>query len=295
MTAEKKPGNSSAPGEEEFRDVRKYYDTHVTEEDERLEENVFELPVTFKFLDKYLKPGARVLDMACGTGKYAAELIERDVKVGLNDLSEKNMEMARARLGAHPNIIHSEVSNAVNSGLWEKEEWDAILLLGPLYHMTNRKNRLAILEKARHAVSRDGYIFTAFMSRTAALLNGLKNNPSGILKQRGALQLWQTGTDDEFIEATPWFVNAHFAFPEEVESLVREAWLEPVHLAGIEGIFGERMDLYHKLDPELKHAWMEFVKDQCEEEHMVQASKHLLSVCRPGPVPRVKRTDSSDP
>jgi len=267
---------------EGFTAVKKYYNTHVAEEDQRLKDNVFELPVTFLFLDRYLKRGDKVLDMACGTGRYAAELIDRDIFVGLNDLSDRNLDLALKRLGNHQNILHHEASNALHSGLWDKETWDAILLLGPLYHMTDRTYRLEILRRARQAVRPGGTIFTAFMSRTAALQYGLKNNPGGILRERGANQLWETGTDDEFVEGTPWFVNTHFVFPEEIDPLIREAWLDPIHLAGIEGIFGEHMEGFTRLEPELRRAWMDFIIDHCEDPRMVGASKHILSVSQAG-------------
>lgn len=266
----------------ETKDVKAYYDTHVTFEDRRLYENVFELPVTLRYIDRYVRPGNKVLDVACGTGKYALKLLERGIKLGLNDLSDKNMDLTLQRIGKHPNLIHSEVSDALYSDIWDREQWDAILILGPLYHMTNRSDRLELLKRAGDAVRKDGHLFLAFMSRTAGLLYGIKNNPEGIRKNFGALQFWYTGTDDEFVEATKWFINAYFSFPEEIEPLVREAGLAPVHLAGIEGIFGENMHLFHELDESLKQDWMNFIMDHCEDIHMIQSSKHFLSVCRSG-------------
>jgi len=261
-------------------EVRAYYNEHVREEDHRLEQNVFELPVTFKYIDRYVRAGDRVLDIACGTGRYAEMLLERGCLLGLNDLSENEMSLTLDRLGDHPGILHTDVSDALYSGIWDLEQWDAILILGPLYHMADRSDRLALLRRARESVRPGGLLFLAFMSRTAALLYGIRNNPAGISRTWGALQFWYTGTDDEFIEGTRWFVNAYFSFPEEIDPLVTEAGLEPLHLAGIEGIFGEHMKLFHQMDPEIRTKWMDFVISQREEKHMIQVSKHLLSVCR---------------
>jgi S-adenosylmethionine-dependent methyltransferase len=258
--------------------VREYYNRHIDDEDKRLKNNEFELPVTFKYIDKYMKPGDKVLDIACGTGRYAQKLLQKGFLLGLNDLSDSNMALTLERLGNHPHILHTEVSDALDAGIWQKEPWDSILLLGPLYHLIEREERLVILRKAAHAVKKGGYVFTAFMSRTSALLYGLKNNPEGILSNRGTSQLWNTGSDNEFIEGTEWFVNAYFSFPEEIEPLVKEAGLNPVHLAGIEGVFGEHMHLYHGLRSDLKKAWMKFIMGHSEDIHMVHTSKHLLSV-----------------
>ncbi|MGC9341900.1 MAG: class I SAM-dependent methyltransferase, partial [Bacteroidales bacterium] len=94
-----------------------------------------ELPVTLKFIQKYVKPGQKILDVACGTGRYAHILLNEGYLMGLNDLSQKNMDLTLKKTGDHPGIIHRSVSDALDSDIWDKEKWDAILILGPLYHL----------------------------------------------------------------------------------------------------------------------------------------------------------------
>ncbi len=57
--------------------VREYYEKHVSEEDRRLDENVFEIPLTMQYIERYLQPGSKILDIACGTGKYAGLLLAK--------------------------------------------------------------------------------------------------------------------------------------------------------------------------------------------------------------------------
>ncbi len=78
--------------------VRKYYDSHYKDEDRRLDEHPFEIPVTMHFVDKYLKGGERIFDVACGTGRIAKILLDKGFKLGLNDLSEKNISLSKERL-----------------------------------------------------------------------------------------------------------------------------------------------------------------------------------------------------
>jgi S-adenosylmethionine-dependent methyltransferase len=260
--------------------VKAYYNKHVAQEDNRLSENVFELPVTFRYLDRYLRPGDLVLDAACGTGRYAQRLLEKGCLLGLNDLSDKNMELALKRTGNHPNLIHSSVADVLSSDIWTREAWDAILLLGPMYHLPDRNERLELPRKVSVTLKKGGIVFLAFMSRSAALLYGLKNNPAGIQKANGTLKLWATGTDEAFVEGTEWFTHAYFSHPEEIDPLVVEAGLKPLHLDGVEGIFGGNMELYHKLDTGMQQQWMKFNLDHVEDAHLIQHAKHLLSVCQ---------------
>jgi hypothetical protein len=63
-----------------------------------------------------------------------------------------------------------------------------------------------------------------------------------------------------------------------VNSLIVQTGLEPLHLAGVEGIFGERFELYHNLDEYLQNDWMDFIIQHCEDPHMINQAKHLLSI-----------------
>ncbi|MCB2196695.1 MAG: methyltransferase domain-containing protein [Bacteroidetes bacterium] len=259
-------------------DVEQYYDSHIFFEDQRLKNNPFEIPITLKYIEKYLKTGDKILDIACGTGTYAEILLKKGFQLGLNDLSENNIKLTHEKVKNHQNILYSSVSNALDAGIWKKELWDAVLILGPLYHLTKKDNRIKILKNAKKYVKRGGYIFSAFMSRTAAMLYGLKNNPEGIQEKQGVFSLWETGTDKNFVEGTEWFTNAYFSFSEEINPFIEEAGLKPLHLIGIEGLFGENMNLYNNLKPNLKKQWFNFIMDHCEDKHLLNYSKHYLSV-----------------
>ncbi len=260
--------------------VRKYYDDHVLEEDRRLKEHPFEVPVTLHFVKKYLVPGDSVFDAACGTGRIAGLLLNKGYFVGLNDLSGQNIKLVQKRLGTHRNVLFIERSDALESQRWAHKLWDSIFILGPLYHMISKERRLELLKLACKSLKPGGYLFSSFMTRTGALVYGVKHNPEGILYQDGAEKLWETGTDNRFIEATDYFTNAYFAHPEEINPLIESAGLQPLHLAGAEGIFGERFELFHGLKDKLKNKWIQFIIEQCEDNHLVQQSKHLLSVAR---------------
>ncbi len=261
-------------------DVRRYYNEHMRDEDRRLDNHPFEIPVMMHYLHHYLEPGARILDVACGTGRIAGLLLNQGYKVGLNDLSDENIKLVRKRIGDHPNALFIERSDALESKIWEKTSWDCIFILGPLYHMISIKKRLKVLGLAVAHLKSGGFVFSSFMTRTGALIYGLKNNPKGILYPDGAQKLWKTGTDDTFVEATEWFTNAYFAHPDEVNPLVEKAGLKPLHLAGAEGPFGERFELYHQLDHHLQNEWMKFVIEHAEDKHMMNLAKHLLSVAQ---------------
>jgi len=260
--------------------VRKYYNEHAADEDRRLDEHPFEIPLTMHFVAKYLSTGASIFDVACGTGRIASLLLDKGYHMGLNDLSDKNIEWVNQRFGSDSHVIFIERSDAMESNRWKHRSWDCIFILGPLYHILSKERRLQLLAKAYENLKPGGFLFSSYMTRTGALVYGLKHNPDGILYPDGAKKLWETGTDERFIEETEYFTHAYFSHPEEINPLIEKAGFVPLHLAGAEGFFGERFELFHSLEDHLKNEWIKFVIENCEDPHMVQLSKHLLSVAQ---------------
>ncbi len=265
---------------EKVKEVRDYYNNHVADEDQRLDEHPFEIPLTMHFVVRYLSPGASVFDVACGTGRIASLLLEKGLYTGLNDLSDQNISLVEQRLGSHQKVIFIDRTDAMESKRWAQKAWDSIFILGPLYHIISKERRLQLLAKAYENLKPGGFLFSSYMTRAGALVYGLKHNPDGILYPDGAKKLWETGTDNSFVQATEYFTNAYFAHPEEINPLIEKAGLVPIHLAGAEGFFGERFDLFHSLEDRLKDEWIKFVIEKCEDIHMLQLSKHLLSIAQ---------------
>lgn len=114
-------------------DVREYYNSHMEEEDRRLDEHPFEVPITMHFVREYMKPGNHLFDVACGTGRIATILLNMGYNVGLNDLSDKNIGLVKKRLHSNDNILFINRADVLECEKWSERKWDGILILGPLY------------------------------------------------------------------------------------------------------------------------------------------------------------------
>src|SRR5215213_995063 len=142
-------------------DLRTYYERG--EELDRLDAPVgrLELVRTQEILQRALPaPGATVADIGGGAGRYSLWLAESGFRVLHRDLIPLHVEQARALAGERGVSIDTEVGDARALNIGDSAV-DAVLLLGPLYHLTQRSDRVRALREAARIVRPEGPVFVA--------------------------------------------------------------------------------------------------------------------------------------
>jgi SAM-dependent methyltransferase len=115
------------------------------------------------------EPPAVVADIGGGPGRYAVWLAELGYEVEHRDVMDLHVEQLEA--SGDPSI-RTAVGDARRLDLPDSSV-DAVLLLGPLYHLRERDDRLRALREARRVTRAGGSIFVAAISRWAARLDGV--------------------------------------------------------------------------------------------------------------------------
>src|SRR4051794_41154085 len=132
--------------------LRRFYEQEY-DEDVRLTRSPhgrLELARTVELLDRVLPaPPGRVLDVGGGTGVHARWLVTAGFDVTLVDLMPGHVRRA-ARIDGVEAVLGDARSLSLEDG-----EFDVVLVLGPLYHLTEASDRLAALREARR-VARPG-------------------------------------------------------------------------------------------------------------------------------------------
>ena len=142
--------------------------TRLTQGSHRLE---FER--TKEILLRYLPPPpAQILDAGGGPGAYAFWLAERLYEVHLMDVVPLHVEQAKA--ANKDGILASICQGDARSLDFESDSMDAVLLLGPIYHLQERSDRIQALKEIRRVLKKGGIAFCAVISRFAPLLDGLR-------------------------------------------------------------------------------------------------------------------------
>jgi ubiquinone/menaquinone biosynthesis C-methylase UbiE len=208
-------------------------------EGERLSSNEGELERlrTQSILTGFLPPPpAVVLDIGGGTGIYAFPLAQMGYQVHLIDPVELHLEQARSH--SHKEGVRLASIGPGNACKLDFASGvaDAVLLLGPLYHLVEHTDRLAALREAYRVLKPGGVVFAAAISRFASLNDGLLRGyfKDPTFRDIIAADL-ATGQHRNSANNSAYFTTAYFHRPEDLVREVSEAGLEDVRVLAVEG------------------------------------------------------------
>jgi ubiquinone/menaquinone biosynthesis C-methylase UbiE len=220
--------------------IRRYYDRD--REDGRLSRSgggQLERARTQELLQRFLPaPPSDVLDVGGGTGVYADWLADLGYRVHLVDPMALHVERAQARAAARTtNPFTASVGDARSLDAPDAAV-DAVLYLGPLYHLTERDDRLLALREARRVLRPGGTLCAVAISRFASLLDGLERGWLEDPEFRGIVErdlAEGQHRNPGGLDRPGWFTTAYFHRPEDLAAEIAEAGFGTPMLLGIEG------------------------------------------------------------
>ena len=223
------------------------------------------------------EPPAVVIDVGGGPGIYAAWLAAAGYEVHLIDPVPRHVESARAR----PEPITAADGDA-RSLPYPEDSFDAALLLGPLYHLIERSDRLAALAEARRVVRPGGPILGAAISRFSSAIDGLNR---GFIDDPAFRSIVRRDLTDG-VHLNPngnprYFTTAYFHHPDELRRDFIEAGLDDVDVCAVEGIAFAAPDLDERMaEPSKREQLLDVIRGLEREPTLLAATGHLLAVGR---------------
>jgi SAM-dependent methyltransferase len=216
---------------------------------------------------------ALVADIGGGPGRYATWLAAHGYQVRLVDPVPLHIEQARAA------AIDAQVGDA-RSLEFADESFDAVLLLGPLYHLPDRPDRIKALTEARRICRPGGVVVAAAISRFASTLDGLR---AGYLADPAfaavAASDLRDGRHQNPTGDPAYFTTAYFHRPEELRAECEEAGLNHERTVAIEGPAWLLKELDTWLgDPTRRETLLAALTHLEAEPSLLGASAHLLAI-----------------
>ena len=264
-------------------EVARLYDAAPERELRRLDERRVEFGVTCRALEEFLPPPpAKILDVGSGPGRYAFYLISRGYAVSLVDVSRECLSLAE-REATRLDLPLGEVvhGDATDLSRFSDAAFDAVLSLGPLYHLEVPEARERAVNEALRVVRPGGIIFSAFLNRYSAVRYAAKTRPEQFLDDPELIEsILSTGTGESSRADAAFLRSCYFADPLEVQPFMERLGVTTIELLGCEGVVAEVEEKLNTLpEPQLER-WVNLNYDLGRRRELHAASAHLLHVGR---------------
>lgn len=254
--------------------LKNYYATH--NEDVRLtpKRGMVEFLTTIHYIEKYLEPGMRILEIGAGTGRYAHYFAQKGYALDAVELMECNIEVFKANTKAGEKITVQQ-GDAVNLQNISSDQYDITLLLGPMYHLYTEEDKLAAMCEAIRVTKTGGIVFAAYCN------NDITAYHFGFL--RGGFRSGEYNDLIDFdtfkLSSTPKEVFALYR-KEDVNALMRHFDTERLHYIGTDMLTRFIAGTVDEMDDKTFDMYMKFHFCICERKDMVGATSHMLDVFR---------------
>ncbi|OGO20758.1 MAG: hypothetical protein A2Z15_06030 [Chloroflexi bacterium RBG_16_50_11] len=264
---------------DDITDIQAYYDKRVEQEHGRLERHQQERDITWRYLDKYLPPRGKILDIGAATGAYAIPLAKRGYSVNAVDLAPNNIKTLKKRVSRE--MLEKKVTCFVADGRELKgvpgKDYNAVLLMGPLYHLVLKEDREKAVQEAFERLRPGGIIFSTFISRYGIWSDIMHKAPRMIELQADVRSIIRRGRDSDHPAPEIQF-RAYFAKVPEILKMHKSAGFKKLVLAGVEPANTVADEAYCALKGEHRKLWLDLLFTISTEPSIIGASAHILYI-----------------
>jgi SAM-dependent methyltransferase len=193
---------------------------------------------SMELLERLLPPPpAQLLDAGGGPGTYAAPLAGRGYRVHLVDPVPLHVGQARQAAGSDPALFTAALGDARELSEPDGSQ-DAVMLFGPLYHLTDAADRRQALSEARRVLRPGGRLLAMAVCRFASLLDGLY---AGWLDDSDFRPIVEQDLADgqhrnpDPVGRPEFFTTAYFHTPDGLAGEIEQADFTGLAVYGVEG------------------------------------------------------------
>ena len=249
-----------------------YYNNY--DEDSRLlrQWNRPEFLTTMRYIEKYITPDSKVIEIGAGTGRYSVTLAEKGYFVTAVELVPHNIEVMKKKVKpGHKIEIHE--GNACDLSKFESDSYDIVLMLGPMYHLYTDEDKHKALSEAIRIAKPGGVIFAAYLLSDAPIFKYFRDHEVLGFIEMGLF-------DDNYNCASRPEEIFELYRKSDIDELMKNYNVERLHFVGtdmLSELFKKEIDEMGKREFE---EYIKFLSTICESEECVGMSFHVLDIFR---------------
>ena len=246
------------------------------DEDGRLrsKHGMVEFLTTMRYVQRYLRPGMRILEIGAATGRYSHELARQGYWVDAVELLEHNIELFEQNTMPGEKVSVRQ-GNAMDLSAFEDEIYDITLLLGPMYHLFSREDKLKALGEAIRVTKKGGIVFVAYCMGDASVLSyGFIRGKIHEIIEKCMLD---PVTFDTF--SNPWDIF-ELCRKEDIDELRCQFPVTQLHYVATDGYTNHMRETVDDMDDKTYELYLNYHFATCERLDMVGYSHHTIDVFR---------------
>jgi len=256
--------------------ITNFYDNY--DEDGRLahRHNSVEFLTTMRYVEKYLSPGAKVLEVGAGTGRYSRSIADKGFAVEAVELVQQHIDIFQKQITPAQNI-RVQQGNALDLHMFADNSFDITLSFGPMYHLYTPEDKHQAIAEALRVTKPGGVVCVAYCISDCSILDGAFRGKSFDMAEYIRL-----GKIDPVTFATTSTPEDIFELvrKEDIDHLMVPFGVERLNYVATDLLARYLRDVIDEMDAETFAIFMRYHYAVCDRSDMVGMTTHSLDIFR---------------
>lgn len=249
-----------------------YYKNYDEEGRLKRKSRMPEYLITMKYIEKYLTPNAKILEIGAGTGRYSIALADKGYDVTAVELVPHNIRIMKSKVKKSHKISIYE-GNACDLSFLESDTFDIVLLLGPMYHLFTDEDKHKAMSEAIRVAKKGGVVYSAYCNNETFMYKMFYKKKILLGLEMGLVK------DDYHAKSSPNNVFSLYRKPE-IDALMKDFDVIRLHFVGVDMLSYLHSNRLDRLNKREFCEYMKYLETICEREDLTGFSIHMLDIFR---------------
>lgn len=233
-----------------------------------------EFLTTMRYIEKYLRPGMRILEIGAATGRYSHTLARKGYAVDAVELVQHNIDIFKNLTQPGENVTIRQ-GDARDLPFLQDQQYDLVLLLGPMYHLFTREDQTQALSEALRITRKGGILMAAYCGNEATMVQYCFGR--GMLKEEKYQKLVDPVTFKAASDPAELF---ELYRREDIDALMSNFATQRLHYVGTDMATNYMRPVIDEMDETLFEMYLRYHFVICERPDCVGVSHHILDIHR---------------